>query len=84
MKLRTKIIISVVAPILFMMFLPLLAVRLLPDWSGMGLWVVCFFAVNPLLVIFLSIMAGTDIGKMWWVPIIIPMVFPLLFGAIIL
>ncbi len=39
--------------------------------------------VNPALVIALSIMAGTELRKLWWIPLAISALFPLLFGAAI-
>ena len=83
MKLRTKIAISIVVPVVFMLLLPLLEIKLFPEFAGIGLWFVSFFAVNPLIVISLSFMAGTDVKKLWWIPITISAVFPLLFGVAI-
>lgn len=68
---------------LFMMILTWMAIKLFPDRTGIGLWFVSFFAVNPILVIALSIMAGTDLRKLWRIPLAIAALFPLLFGIAI-
>ena len=83
MKLRTKILITVSAVILVMLVLPLAALALSGELSTMGLWIFTFFLLNPLLVIALSILAGTELSKLWWVPFAIAAVFPLLFGIAI-
>lgn len=82
-KTITKIIITVVSLILFMMVLPWLAIEFGDGWAVTGLWMFAFFTVNPALVICLSIMAGTELRKLWWIPIAISALFPLLFGVAI-
>jgi len=79
----TKIIITVVSLLLFMMVLPRLAIEFGDGWAATGLWMFAFFTVNPALVIGLSIMAGTELRKLWWIPIAISALFPLLFGVAI-
>ena len=82
-KTITKIIITVASLILFMMVLPWLALQFGDGWAVTGLWIFAFFTVNPALVIGLSIMAGTELRKLWWIPLAISSLFPLLFGAAI-
>ena len=82
-KTITKIIITVASLILFMMVLPWLALQFGDGWAVTGLWIFAFFTVNPALVIGLSIMAGTELRKLWWIPLAISTLFPLLFGAAI-
>ena len=83
MKVKTKIIITAVTIILFMLILPWAAITLVEDLATTGLWFFAFFAVNPLIVIALSIMAGTDLPKLWWIPLGIAALFPPLFGIAI-
>lgn len=78
-----KIIITVVSLVVFMMFLPLLAIKFADGWAVTGLWMFAFFTVNPALVIGLSIMAGTELRRLWWIPIAISALFPVLFGVAI-
>lgn len=82
-KTITKIIISVASLILFMMVLPWLAVEFDEGLAVTGLWMFAFFIMNPALVIILSIMAGTELRKLWWVPLMIAALFPLLFSTAI-
>lgn len=83
MKVRAKIIVAVVTIVLFMFALPWAAIELVEGLATTGLWFFAFFTVNPLLVICLSIMAGTEIRKLWWIPLVIAALFPLLFSAAI-
>ena len=82
-KTITKIIITGASLVLFMMALPWLAIKFADGWAVTGLWMFAFFIVNPALVIGLSIMAGTELRKLWWIPLAISALFPLLFGVAI-
>lgn len=82
-KTITKIIITVASLVLFMMALPWLAIKFADGLAVTGLWMFAFFTVNPALVIGLSIMAGTELRKLWWIPLAISALFPLLFGVAI-
>ena len=82
-KTITKIIITVASLVLFMMALPWLAIQFADGWAVTGLWMFAFFTVNPALVIGLSIMAGTELRKLWWITLAISALFPLLFGVAI-
>ena len=82
-KTVTKIIITVVLLVVFMMVLPWLAIKFADGWAVTGLWMFAFFTVNPALVIGLSIMAGTELRRLWWIPVAIFVLFPLLFGVAI-
>ena len=66
-----------------MMFLPWVAIRFADGWAVTGLWMFAFFTVNPALVIGLSIMAGTELRRLWWIPVAISSLFPVLFGVAI-
>lgn len=83
MKIKFKIIIAAVSIPLFMLFLPFLALKLCDPTDVMGIFVLSFFAVNPILTVALSAMAGSDISKLWWFPLAISAVFPLLFAVAI-
>ena len=83
MKAQTTAIITAITLVLFMLVLPLVAIEMAEEFATIGLWILSFFVLNPLLVICLSIMAGTDIRKLWWTPLVIAALFPLLFGVAI-
>ena len=83
MSVKIKIIIAAVSIPLFMLLLPFLAIKLCDPTDVMGIFILAFFAVNPLLTVVLSAMAGSDLGKLWWFPLAIAALFPLLFAAAI-
>ena len=83
MKFKTKLFISALLPILFMAVLPWLSIHSAEGLAGTGLWFLAFFSVNPLMVIFLSILAGTELRRLWWIPLALAAIFPLLFGLAI-
>ena len=66
-----------------MLYFALLAIKFADGWAVTGLWMFAFFTVNPALVIGLSIMAGTELRRLWWIPIVISVLFPLLFAVAI-
>ena len=83
MKTKIKVLIIAVSIIVVMLVLPWAATELDEGFATTGLWFLAFFTVNPLLVIVLSIMAGTELRKLWCVPLIVAAVFPLLFSLAI-
>lgn len=74
-----KRIIAGIAIMIAVFFLaPFLAVKLLPPMLVMSVFVVLFFAVNPVAMGVLGILAGTDRKKLWWLPVSAAALFPLL------
>lgn len=84
MSVRKKSFIAIITMLVVMLILPFVAVRLVSSDAGMALCFILFFAVNPLTVISLSIMAGTDIRKLWWMPFLAAVVFPVFFGIVVM
>lgn len=83
MKLKNKVILIITVILLVMFLLPLIVVRLSDAHSVMGLMMILFFVINPIMTLLLSVLAGTDINKLWWVPVLIAISFPLLYiGAL--
>ncbi len=80
MKRLHKVMISVVTLIVSMLVVPCLIVRVAPHNWGMALCFLMFFAINPLVVIMLGIMAGTEIKYLWCIPLISALVFPPFFA----
>ena len=80
MKNITKIYISIATILIVMLALPLYAVHFAQGYDGMGLLLILFFVGNPLELIFLGVIAGTNVKKLWWIPILALLVFPILFG----
>ena len=81
MKNITKIWISVTTILLVMLGIPLYAVHCADADVGMGLIFIMFFVGNPLTVILLSVVAGTNLKQLWWLPILALVLFPILFGV---
>ncbi len=84
MKTKAKVLLILAAQILFMLILPLIVIKAEKDGLGaMGLFFLLFFAVYPLLAAVLGILAGTEISLLWWAPIALSALFPLLFSIAI-
>ena len=84
MDVKRKCCVALSILLIVMLILPLVAVRIASSDAGMGLFIILFFAVNPFTVFVLSIMAGTDIKKLWWVPVLASLVFPVFFWIVIM
>ena len=82
MSAKKKSCIILITLLIVMFILPLVSVRLVSSDVGMALLIVLFLILNPATVIVLSIMAGTDIKKLWWTPVLTAVVFPV-FCAIV-
>ena len=76
MSTKKKCCIVLITLLIVMLVLPLVAVRLVSSDAGMALLIILFLILNPATVIVLSIMAGTDIKKLWWTPLLSAVVFP--------
>ena len=81
MSLTKKILIAVSTIILVMLVFPVLAVNFAPGDAGLAICFILFFLIAPLAVFVLSIMAGTDLRKLWWIPLAAVAAFPLFFSV---
>ena len=81
MSLTKKILLAVFTIILVMLVFPVLAVNFAPGDAGLAICFILFFLVDPLAVILLSVMAGTDLRKLWWIPLAVSASFPLFFSV---
>ena len=77
MNLKTKAIISICSIIIILYLLPLIFASLANSQDGMGLMFISFFAINPILAIFLGAIAGTNVKKLWWIIPVFVLGFPL-------
>lgn len=82
MSAKKKSFIILITLLIVMLILPLVSVRIVSSDVGMALLIVLLLILNPATVIVLSIMAGTDIKKLWWTPVLSAVVFPV-FCAIV-
>lgn len=80
---RNKILFVFLTLIIFMLLIPIIIVNSLKTNIGIGWAFIFFFGVNPLISLILGVLAGTDIKKIWWVPFLVAVAFPLLFGIVI-
>ena len=78
-----KIILTFITLIFVMLLIPLLVVWLASPDLGMSLILLLFFVINPLTVIALGVMAGSNVRKLWWIPLVAAAIFPLFFGVAI-
>ena len=67
-----------------MLLFPVAAIKLAPENFGMSICFILFFVVNPLTVIEVSVIAGTEIKKLWWAPLAAAISFFLFFSLAIL
>lgn len=84
MKSIIKIIVFFVSLLTFMLIFPAAVIIFSPDDFGMGLFLLLFFIVYPLISALLGGLAGSDIRRLWWMPIVLAAIFPLLFSIVVL
>lgn len=80
MTVKKKILISVITVVAVFLILPVLVLNLAKAEMGLPLIFILFFAINPITEIAISIMAGTNISKLWWFPLFPAVCFPLFFS----
>ncbi len=83
MKTVNKIIASCSCIVFFMLLLPLIVIKFSNAYFDMGVAVLLFFAVYPIMSMALGMVAGTDIRRMWWIPLAEAAVFPFFFAVAI-
>ena len=83
-----RILTAILATFVCMVVLPILLFRNARGWDVLGYTIIFFFIIYPAHAVLLGILAGTDIKKLWWLPVAAAAVFPPLFwlsmGAITL
>lgn len=80
---RTKIIISVIVIIAIMVVLPLVMIHITDSWSALGYLLLCLIAINPVVAVALGVFNGSMFRKLWFIPLIILMVFPLFYWIVL-
>lgn len=76
-----KILIAVSTLLVVMLLLPVLAVNFAPADAGLAVAFLLFFVIDPLTVLALGVMAGTELRKLWWIPVVSVAVFPFFFSV---
>lgn len=83
MKIKYKIISSIAVLLLVMLVFPLLVINFAEARDALGWVIILFLGVNPITSIILGILAGTDIRKLWWIPLVVAIAFPLLYWLVL-
>ncbi len=79
MKTKRKIIISLLSIVVIMFLLPLLCSTVMNSRSASGLVFLMLFCINPVFLIDIGITAGTELKKLWFLPVLTAFLFPFLF-----
>ena len=80
MKLIIKITAFALSVLGFMLVLPLAVIKLSPAHFVTGFIMLLFFAVYPVMSVVLGALAGSDVKKLWWMPVAVALLFQLLFS----
>ena len=64
-----RILVAVPITLVCFLLLPLLAFRSAQGWDTLGYFIIFFFILFPALAAFLGILAGTDLKRLWWLPV---------------
>lgn len=83
MKTIHKAMVAVGALLVSMLIIPWMAVKLAEPTWGMSICLFMFFTINPFVSIALGLMAGTEIRRLWWIPLGTALIFPFLFGLVV-
>ena len=83
MKCKNKIMVSIVTMLIVLLILPLVFVKLSKPDVVMGIMMIFFFIVNPLITAVINLMVGMDVKKTWWMPILFSGVFLLSYWIIL-
>lgn len=75
MKIKNKVIISILTMIIVLLVLPIFIVEYAEARMGMGLIMIFFFLINPIVSIGLSLLVGKDVKKLWWIPVLFSLMF---------
>lgn len=82
MKLLYKIIAFFVSLVAIMFVLPTLFVHLPAD-AGMGMMFILFLVICPIYSVFVGVLTATDLKKLFWMPFVEAVIFPVLFAAVV-
>ena len=74
MKLNTKLTI-IITMMLILVITPLIVLKLAQPHEFMGITILLFFILNPVLAIFINSIIGKDIDKLWFIPLICSIIF---------
>ena len=78
-----NLILVILSMILILLVIPYISINLSHPYDFMGLMVLLFFIINPLTTIGINIIIGSDIKKLWWIPILFSIIFLLSYWLIL-
>lgn len=76
---KKKVLIAVGLALLVFLLIPFLSVTF-AGMAGMSICLLLFFSVDPLVCAVIGAMAGTDIKRLWWLPVAAAAAMPLCFS----
>ena len=83
MKLKNKVMVTIITEIIVLLILPLIFVNLSKPHEAMGIFIMFFFVINPIASVATNALIGKDIKKLWWLPIAFALVFLLSYWLIL-
>ena len=84
MKRAYKILLFFASHILLMLIAPLVAVKIVPADGGMAICMLMFFVAYPIYSVALGFLISGDMRRLWWIPLVNSVSFPLLFSLAML
>ena len=75
MRLKNKLFIILTIMLIFLLIIPLILINLAKPHEFMGVMILLFFIVNPIIAAIINFMIGKDIKKLWWIPILFCIMF---------
>lgn len=83
MKIVNKIIIFCSVVIFFMLLMPMIIINFSHLAVDTGFMISLLFLVYPIVSMGVGALAGTDIRRLWWMPLAMALAFPFLFSLAI-
>ena len=83
MKLKSKVIVAITIWLTVLLISPLVFLNLAKPHEAMGVMMMFFFLVNPIVSAAISAFIGKDIKKLWWFPISFAIVFLLSYWLVL-
>ena len=75
MSIVKRIIVVMTVIFAILLIAPLAVLNFANPMDGMGLMFLLFFAVNPVASIFVGILSGASVKKLWWTPLLFGVMF---------
>ena len=80
---KKKIIIISTIMLLILFTLPFILTKLSQPHEFMGIMIFLFFIINPITAAVVNALIGKDIKKLWYIPILFPIIFLLSYWIIL-